>query len=367
MIRLRIELGDRSYPVLVGEGLLARTGPILRNLGFRTPPTVVTNRHVLRLHGQVLLPSLEQSFGPSAVICIGDGERFKNAVSLTRIYHGLLRSGADRESWILAFGGGVVGDVAGFAAATYMRGIHFVSVPTTLLAQVDSCVGGKVGINVPGGKNLIGAFHQPRAVLSDTSVLRSLPARDLAAGLYEVLKCASIRSRALLGYLERNLAAILSCEVPAIEHVIAEAARIKAAVVESDERESDTRMILNYGHTVGHALEAATEYRRFKHGEAVAWGMIAAARLGLELGILRYDEAQRLIGLIHRIARLPSLHGVPVARVWHALRRDKKFRDGKIRFVLLRGIGHPEIIDDLDHDLLRGFIFDFLGTGDGLR
>jgi 3-dehydroquinate synthase len=367
MIKIRVELGDRSYPILVGEGLLARAGPILRNLGFRTSPTVVTNNHILRLHGQVLLPSLEKSFGPSAVIRIGDGERFKNQVSLTRIYGGLLLSRADRGSWILALGGGVVGDTAGFAAATYMRGIQFVSVPTTLLAQVDSSVGGKVGINLPGGKNLVGAFHQPRAVLSDTATLRSLPARELAAGLYEVLKCGAIRSKALVGYLEKNLAVILSCEARALAHVIAEAVRIKAAVVESDEREGNARMILNYGHTVGHALEAATEYRRFKHGEAVAWGMIAAARLGLELGMLRHNEAERLIQLTHRIERLPSLHGVPAAGAWHALRRDKKSRDGKIRFVLLRGIGHPEIVDDLDHNLVRRFIFDFLGTGDGLR
>jgi 3-dehydroquinate synthase len=365
--RLRVELGDRSYPIFIGPGLLENAGKILISLGFATPPVVVTNPLVLRLHGRVLLASLEHAFGSIPVVQVRDGERFKNQTTLNRIYEGLFRARADRRSWIIAFGGGVVGDVAGFAAATFMRGIPYVSVPTTLLAQVDSSVGGKVGVNIARGKNLIGAFHQPRAVLSDTAALRTLPAREVASGIYEIVKCGAICSEPLLAYLERKLAAVLACEAPAIVHVILEAVRIKAEVVAHDEREASTRTILNYGHTIGHALEAATNYRRFRHGEAVAWGMIASALLGCFYCRLPAEEAQRLITLIYRIERLPLLRGVPKARVWRALQRDKKSRDGKIRMVLLRRLGQPEIVDNLDAAHLRRLIADFLGTADERR
>jgi len=365
--RLQVELGSRSYPVFVGPGLLANAGKILTRLGFAAPPVVVTNPLVLRLHGRVLLASLEHAFGRVPVVQIRDGERFKNQATLNRIYRGLFGARADRRSWIVAFGGGVVGDVVGFAAATYMRGIPFVGVPTTLLAQVDSSVGGKVGINMALGKNLIGAFHQPSAVLSDTTVLRTLPAREVASGIYEIVKCGAIRSEPLLGYLKRKLSAVRACEAPAIVHVILEAVRIKAEVVTRDEREANTRMILNYGHTIGHALEAATNYRRFRHGEAVAWGMMAAGELGCAMGRMRIEEAQWLMRLIHRIESLPPLRGISAARVWNVLQRDKKFHGGKIRMVLLRRLGQPEIVDDFDPSRLRRLIADFLGTADERR
>lgn len=367
MRRLRVELGDRSYPVFIGPGVLEKAGKILANLGFSTPPVVITNPLVLRLHGQVLLASLEHVFGPVPVVQVGDGERFKNQTTLNGIYEALFRAGADRRSWLVAFGGGMVGDVSGFAAATYMRGIPFVGMPTTLLAQVDSSVGGKVGINTARGKNLIGAFHQPSAVLSDTAALRTLPAREVASGIYEIVKCGAIRSEPLLRYLERNLAAVRACEAPAIVHVIQEAVRIKAQVVARDEREAGARMILNYGHTIGHALEAATGYRRFKHGEAVAWGMIAAGLLACAMGRMQVEEAERLMRLIHRVEPLPPLRGISPARVWDALQHDKKFRDGKLRMVFLRRLGQPEIIDDLNPLRLRRLVADFLGTADERR
>ncbi len=356
---LRIDLSDRSYPVIIGRDLLKRAGQALRNLGFTTAPIVISNPTVLRLHGAALLGSLEHSFGPVCIIRIGDGERFKNHATLLKIYDGLSRAGADRRSWLLAFGGGVVGDITGFAAATFVRGIRYASAPTTLLAQVDSSIGGKVGVNLPQGKNLVGAFHQPAAVLSDTGVLCTLPKRELAAGLYEVVKTAAIRSRQFLGYLEGHLGGILKCRPEDLQYIVVEASRIKAKIVSRDEREKELRMVLNYGHTVGHALESATGYKRFKHGEAVAWGMIAALGFGKELGF-QPEKAERLLNLIHGVERLPSLRGISCAAVWSALRRDKKFRSGNIRMVFLPRLGETEIRSDVAPRQLKSFLERFL-------
>ena len=360
MKTLTVRLERHRYPIRVGENLIARAGDLLAGLGFNAAPIVVTNGNILRLHGARLLRSLHESFGPLEVVRIGDGERFKNHATLQKIYGEMFRAHADRRSWILAFGGGVVGDIAGFAAATFMRGIPYVMVPTTLLSQVDSSIGGKVGINVVQGKNLIGAFHQPAAVLSDISVLRTLPKRELSSGLYEVLKCGAIRSKSLLRYLEENLPLIQNCRPEAMQHIVMAAARIKAAVVAADEKEDGLRMILNYGHTIGHALEAATEYRRFKHGEAVAWGMVAAAAYGRELGLLAPGDSDRLIRLIHGVGRLPSLNGISPGKAWGALIRDKKFRAGDIRMIFLRRLGEAEVRTGIEASSLRVFLKKFL-------
>ena len=362
MQTLRVDLGNRSYPIIVGKGILSRAGRLMRRMGFTTAPVIVTNSSVWRLHGPALIRSVETEFGPPAVIRIGDGERFKSHETLLRIYDGMFRAHADRRSWVIAFGGGVVGDIAGFAAATFMRGIPYASIPTTLLAQVDSAIGGKVGINVARGKNLIGAFHQPSAVLSDTALLRTLPARELASGLYEVVKAGAIRSVRLLSYLERHLPQILRLRQAELEHIVLSASKIKAEVVSGDEREDELRMILNYGHTVGHALEAATSYRRFKHGEAVAWGMIAALGFGRERGMLDEQEVRRLSDLIHRVETLPSLKGIRVRDVWNSLKRDKKFRSGKIRMVLLPRLGETEIVPQVDPGQLYRYLAGFLAT-----
>jgi 3-dehydroquinate synthase len=340
--------------------LLERAGALLEQLRFSSTPVVVTNSRILGLHGTILLPALEKKFGPSPVIVVGDGERHKNLAALSRVYDGLFRAHADRRSWIIAFGGGVVGDLAGFAAATFMRGIPYVHIPTTLLAQVDSSIGGKVGVNLELGKNLVGAFHQPRAVLSDTATLRTLASRELASGLYEVIKCAAIKSESLFSYLESQLPSILACKRQALEHVILEASRIKAEVVSSDELENRQRMILNFGHTVGHALEAATDYRRFKHGEAVAWGMIAAVGFGEAIGITATEVVSRIVRLIHRVTRLPSLNGLSLTALRAAMGRDKKFQSGRIRMVLLRRLGEAEIRDDIDPARLRSYLKKFL-------
>jgi 3-dehydroquinate synthase len=360
---LNVNLADRSYPIFVGERLLASAGTLLARRGFDNAPIVVTNSTVFRLHGATLLRSLQEVFGKTSVISIGDGERFKNHSTLFKIYRDMFRAHADRRSWVLAFGGGVVGDIAGFASATFMRGIPYVMVPTTLLAQVDSSIGGKVGLNVDEGKNLVGAFHQPSAVLSDTGVLKTLPKRELASGLYEVVKYGAIRSTPLLRYLEQKLPEILSCRPAEMQHIVLAAAHIKADIVGSDEKESGLRMILNFGHTVGHAFEAATDYRRFKHGEAVGWGMIAALEYGREMGMLPSGDTARLIGLIRRVGSLPSIRGITLDRLWNSFLRDKKFQSGNIRMILLRQGGDAEIHAKIDPSSLRQFLRKFLASG----
>ena len=360
MKKFYVDLAERKYPIMAGRGLLSEAGKLLLEGGFKTAPIVVSNAKIWRLHGPILERSLKKAFGPISLIRIGDGEQFKDHSTLLKIYRAMFRAHADRRSWILAFGGGVIGDIAGFAAATFMRGIRYVIVPTTLLAQVDSSIGGKVAINVKEGKNLIGAFHQPTAVLTDVAVLKTLPERELVSGLYEVIKSAAIRSESLLSYLERNLPEILSCRPRETEELVVNTAKIKADVVASDEKERGMRMILNYGHTVGHALETATGYRGFTHGEAVGWGMIAAVEYGRELGLLQTEEISRLIRLIWRVGCLPSLKGITAGDLWKSLARDKKFRSGEIRMVLLRQLGHPEIHDGIAPDSFRQFLKKFL-------
>ena len=357
-----MNLAERKYPIFVGDGIISKAGVLLSRAGFRTAPIVVTNPKVWRLHGETLERTLNASFGPIPVIRIGDGEHFKNHETLLNIYSGMFRARATRHSWILAFGGGVVGDIAGFAAATFMRGIPYAMVPTTLLSQVDSSIGGKVAVNVKEGKNLVGAFHQPSAVLTDIGVLRTLSRRELASGLYEVVKGAAIYSEPLLRYIERNLPAILRCQAPAMEHVVIQTGKIKAEVVRSDEKETGVRMILNYGHTVGHALESATNYNRFKHGEAVAWGMIAALEYGRELGMLQPLESDRLVSLIRKVGPLPSLKGISLDSIWNGLILDKKFASGKIRMILLEKLGVAEVRDGIEPDSLRSFLGRFLYT-----
>jgi len=360
MKTLNVKLKDHRYPIFVGAGILAKSGELLAGQGFKGAPIVISNPTVMRLHGKTLLASLEKEFGKTPVIKIGDGERFKSRESLFRIYDAMFGLRAGRSSWILAFGGGVVGDIAGFAAATFMRGISYAMIPTTLLSQVDSSIGGKTAVNVPQGKNLIGAFYQPSAVLADTEVLKTLPPRELASGLYEVIKYGAIASRSLVGYIEKRLPEILKCGAPELERTILASARIKADVVALDEKETGPRAILNYGHTVGHAFEAATHYRKFKHGEGVAWGMIAALRYGREIGLLKEAEAERLIRLIRGVGKLPLVRGIPFDDIWNALMLDKKFQRGDIRMILLKEPGRAAIYDGIEKNSLCGFLKKFL-------
>ena len=359
MKTLNVTLKNHRYPIFVGAGTLAQSGQLLAGQGFKEAPVVISNPTVMRLHGKTLLAALEKEFGKTPVVKIGDGERFKNHESLFKIYDAMFKLRAGRSSWILAFGGGVVGDIAGFAAATFMRGIPYAMVPTTLLSQVDSSIGGKTAVNVPQGKNLTGAFHQPSAVIADTEVLKTLHSRELASGLYEVVKYGAIASKSLTGYIEKRLPEILKCGARELEHIILASAQIKADVVALDEKETGPRAILNYGHTVGHAIEAATHYRKFKHGECVAWGMIAALRYGREVGLLKEAEANRLIRLIRGVGELPPIKSIPFGAVWNALMLDKKFQRGDIRMILLNEPGKAAIYNGIEKDSLSVFLKKF--------
>jgi len=290
---------------------------------------------------------MQQSFGDAPVVLfLPPGEKHKTMASVDRLLREMMRAGADRGSLLIAFGGGIVGDVGGFVAAIFMRGIPYVQVPTTFLAQVDSSVGGKTGVNLPEGKNLVGSFHQPRAVFADIGVLGTLPDRELRAGLMESVKAGIIRDRALVRYMEENAPLILGRDAKALEKVIAASIRMKAGVVNIDERESSLRMILNLGHTVGHAIEQATAYKVLLHGEAVAWGMIAALHLGAQRGTISRSQFERLQNLVYRYGPLPALK-LRAAKVIAATSGDKKNVGGLRRFVLPLGIGDAGVVEDV--------------------
>ncbi len=335
-----------SYVVHVGPGLLRQVDELTREMGARV---VVSTAPVWRLHG----PQLRSLTRTRPAVLMPDGERAKSLGTVTRLYSTFIESGLDRASVVIAVGGGVLGDVAGYAAATFLRGIDFVQVPTTLLAQVDSAIGGKVGVNLPAGKNLVGAFHAPRLVVCDPMVLSTLPRRELRAGLYEVIKYGVIASRALFERVSSRLDALFRQELADLTPVIAECCAIKASVVTLDEREAGPRRVLNFGHTVGHALEAVTNYRRFRHGEAVAYGMRAAARISAARGLLSTDDEEALADLVRRMGPLPAVSDLQVDPVMEATARDKKVARGRLHFVLASGLGATTIADDVDAKELR--------------
>lgn len=334
---IEVALGDRSYPILIGPGL-SSGHPMLESLVKGRQVAVVTNDRVAALHGARLGLALS-SAAQCIEIRLPEGEDHKDWMSLDRIFEALLESRFDRRSLIVAFGGGVVGDVAGFAAAIYQRGIDFVQVPTTLLAQVDSSVGGKTAINHSLGKNMVGAFHQPRLVLADTDTLATLPPREISAGLAEMIKHGAIADLDYLDSLERDMSALRACEPTALARAVRRSCEIKAQVVAADERESDVRAILNFGHTFGHAIEAGAGYGRWLHGEAVGCGMVMAADLSHRLGMIERGFVDRLIGLI-------AAAGLPVRgpdwapeQYLQWMSTDKKADQGRPRFILLDSPG----------------------------
>ncbi len=341
MRQINVQLGARSYAIHVGHGLLARLGTHCRKLGLGAQCVLVTDTHVARLHGAAARVSLSNAGISAACITLPSGERSKSLEQARRCYRAMAAHRLERGSFVVALGGGVVGDVAGFVAATYLRGMALVQVPTTLLAQVDSSVGGKVGVNLPEGKNLVGAFHQPRAVYCDLELLRSLPEREFRAGLAEVIKYGIIADARLFARLERDLEALLKRHAPTLEAVVARCCAIKAAVVGEDEREGGRRAILNFGHTLGHGLEAISRYGRYLHGEAISIGQVAAARLSQKLAGLPARDADRIEALFIR-AGLPvrvSLKTAERRRLHDAMRLDKKVSAGEIRFVLAGALG----------------------------
>ena len=341
-VRLDVNAGARTSTIWIGDGISARLPGLLDDARLGARRFLVSNPVVWKYHGPGLEPAATGN-----VTLIPDGERYKNLQTVARIYESLIRAEADRGSALIAAGGGVVGDVAGFAAATFLRGIALAHVPTTLLAQVDSSIGGKVGVNHQLGKNLIGSFHQPEVVVTDPRLLATLKRREFRSGLYEVVKYGMIASRDLFDRVMRDTKALFARDPAVLLPVIVESCRIKAEVVSADERESGLRRILNFGHTVGHALEAVTKYRRFRHGEAIAYGMLAAADLAVTRGALNDRERQALARLITKLGPLPAVSDLSTARVLEAVRHDKKVVNGRLHFVLSIAIGATTIVDDV--------------------
>lgn len=359
--KITVSLAERSYDIHIGPGLLAQSAALLKPLA-RGPVPVVTDTNVAALHLDVVVDALRGAGIDARPVLVDAGEATKSFATLERLTSILIIAGVDRSGLIVALGGGVVGDLTGFAASVTKRGIAFVQIPTTLLAQVDSSVGGKTAINTPEGKNLVGAFHQPRMVIADTDVLRTLPKRELLSGYAEVVKYAVLGDRAFFEWLEANGTKALSGNSEAMVHAVAHACRMKAAIVSRDERESGERALLNLGHTFGHALEAATGFSdRLLHGEGVAIGMALAFRLSVALGQCPGQDSERFVrhlkaaGLPSSIADIPGVRP-PVEELLELMGHDKKTKDGKLTFILLRGIGEAFVTDDVPREALRAVL-----------
>jgi 3-dehydroquinate synthase len=342
---IRVETPTAKYDVVAGSGLIETLAPRIERVAGKLPRRVfvLTSAPIWALWGH----SMQQSFQDAPVVLfLEPGEKYKTLASVERLLREMARASGDRGSLLIAFGGGIVGDVGGFLAAIYMRGIPYVQVPTTLLAQVDSSVGGKTGVNLPEGKNLVGSFYHPLAVFADTGVLGTLPGRELRAGLMESVKAGIIRDRTLVRFMEEHADEVLGRDPKALEKVIAASIKMKAGVVNKDERESGLRMILNFGHTVGHAIEQATRYKVLLHGEAVGWGMVAALHLARQRGTISRQQFERLESLIHLYGPLPPLK-LRVGKVVAATGADKKNLGGVRRFVLPVGIGDAGVVEDV--------------------
>ncbi len=349
-VRLDVNAGSRTSTIWIGDGLSDTLRQLLDDAQVGARRVVVSSPTIWKLHGARIGAGL----GVDDPVLVADGERSKTLQSVSRIYEALIRTGADRGTTLVAVGGGVIGDMAGFAAASFLRGIPLVHVPTTLLAQVDSSIGGKVGVNHRLGKNLIGAFHQPLLVAIDPSVLATLPRREFRAGLYEVVKYGVIASRPLFDRLAARTKALFARDPEVLLPSIVDSCRIKAEVVTADEREGGLRRILNFGHTIGHALEAITHYRRFRHGEAVGYGMLGAADMAVARGAMAPTERSALASLIASLGPLPAVTDLQADDALDAIRRDKKVVHGRLHFVLPTQIGATAVVDDVTEDELMG-------------
>jgi 3-dehydroquinate synthase len=352
---LQVDLGDRSYPIHIGGGLLDDEELLRPHVSGRRA-AIITNATVAPLYADRLAAALERAGARSMRIVVPDGEAHKDWQTLDRIFEALLQAQADRRTILVALGGGVVGDLTGFAAATYQRGIAHLQIPTTLLAQVDSSVGGKTAINHRLGKNMVGAFHQPAAVIVDTATLATLPPREFASGLAEVVKYGAIHDLDFLGWIEDHAAGLEARDAGALAHAIRRSCEIKAAIVAADEREAGARALLNFGHTFGHAIESAAGYGAWLHGEAVAAGMALAARFSVGAGRIAQADAQRLISLLERL-HLPVVPP-PIPRdVWlEYMGRDKKNEGGRVTLILLDRLGRASIVKDTPAEDLERFV-----------
>ncbi|MBT6716558.1 MAG: 3-dehydroquinate synthase [Nitrospina sp.] len=354
MQSLNIDLGERSYDILLGSGLLGSVGKFLSQVLQPSRIVLITHPSLFKLYGEKVLSGFKDQGWTTDVIEVPEGETSKTLQQAEKIFDRLLDLRCDRKTVLVALGGGVIGDLVGFVAATYQRGIPFVQVPTTLLSQVDSSVGGKTAVNHPKGKNMIGAFYQPRLVVADLGTLQTLPKNEFRAGLAEVIKYGVISDPSLFEYLEKNTEKILQLDNECLAHIVKTSCAIKAEVVEKDERESHYRMILNFGHTLGHAFEALTGYSRFIHGEAVAIGMVHAAKLSQQLGKCQEEITKRLSELVRKCGLPIDMPDLDPQTIIDSLYHDKKTMNNKIKFILVKEIGVIEIVDDLPkEDILK--------------
>jgi 3-dehydroquinate synthase len=353
---LTVDLGSRSYPIYIEDGLLGSLGNLLESLHIQGQVGLVTNHTIHQLYGEQVELAANSAGCKLTTVFIPDGENAKNQTIVSTLYDAFLGTGLDRSSTLISLGGGVVGDITGFVAATLFRGIRYLHIPTSLLAMVDSSIGGKTGINHPSGKNLIGAFHQPVAVIIDPGLTRTLPRREVNAALAEIIKAAVIADADFFHSLSTNIELLIhQSDTSFLEQVIVRSCEIKARIIMDDEREGDLRRILNYGHTIGHALEATYGYSTYIHGEAVAIGMVGASYLSTQILDFPISEHQQLASLISKL-EIPSLPDLDEDVFYSVLEHDKKIRNGILHFVLLKTIGHPVITDQVAQSQLTAAI-----------
>lgn len=352
MFEIRVPLNERSYSIIVGQGESLRHPCLKQVFETSTKVFLISNRTIWKRYGR-MVRAQSHVLAPALPLLIPDGEQYKNMRWYEQLCRGIVRHGVDRKSTVLAMGGGVVGDIAGFVAATVLRGLKFVQVPTTLLSQIDSSIGGKTAVNLSEGKNMVGAFYQPSLVVSDPIFLKTLPLRELRAGLYEAIKYGVMVDRDLFEYIERHMPDILQCDLDAIEEVIRRCASAKAEIVGQDERETGVRKLLNFGHTVGHALEAVTGYRRFKHGEAVGWGSLVALRLAAKLSLISREDSERMMACVRSVGGLPGISDLPVRSIVSPMQHDKKAIAGALLFLLPTGIGSGKVMGGINMKLVK--------------
>lgn len=354
MITVSINLGDeRSYPVYIGVDI-ANLGKTVKSFSLRDKVLLISDERVYSLYGEEVKSSLEENDFDVSIASVPPGETSKSLLQVEKLYTRCAELKLDRSAAILALGGGVIGDLAGFVASTYLRGINFFLLPTTLLAQVDASVGGKVGVDLPAGKNLVGSFYQPKFVYMDLETLQTLEPRQVREGLAEVVKHGLIKDEELFCYLEKNIGRVGNLDREVARFIIERSVRIKARVVEEDEREErGKRQVLNFGHTIGHAIEGATEYNRYTHGEAVSLGMVAAAKISEKLGFIRGDLVKRLTGLLKAIGLPVKMKKIDEDKLWDALYRDKKIRAGELNFILARDIGDVFLTSEVPMKVIK--------------
>ena len=363
MDKVFVNLGAASYDIFIGEKILSGVGKFIAQKKFTPKVLLVTQEKIFALHGKTVTDGLDAEKISYAVATVPDGETSKSLGEAEKLFTRAIEFGLDRKSVVIALGGGVIGDLAGFVAATFLRGVPLIQIPTTLLSQVDSSVGGKTAVNHALGKNLIGAFHQPRAVFIDLTCLATLPEREIKSGLGEVVKYGIISDGEFFTYLEDNTEKILQRDVKTLAHIVKRSCELKAAVVAADEREAGLRRILNFGHTAAHAIEEETHYEKFRHGEAVAIGMVAAAEISRELGKTSAENVRRLKNLLRRFGMVTSCAGLDADELYRVTLRDKKTVGGVVNWVLMKNFGDVEICGDVSAAVVKK-IFGGLCSGD---